>query len=182
MASGVLNEFLTKSTSWFSAVLKCFEEVYVDLGHGSDEQIYQKALEKAFVEQDIKFDAQYIIGKNFRTHQVATGRCDFLVNNEGIIELKALRENVREEDIRQLQLYLIHSGKRIGMCINFPRTYQTSLHVAVIVHSSICPTLPEMKDKGEEWKQFDVILRAKPRKIHDPPRQLGLTLPDLEKN
>ncbi|MEQ9426051.1 MAG: GxxExxY protein [Cyclobacteriaceae bacterium] len=96
----------------------CAMKVHNTLGNGFQEVIYQRCLaielEKAGlmfareIEQDIYYEGVL----------VGTRRADFIVENEVVVELKAL---VALEDVHlaQAKNYLVAYNKPIGLLINF---------------------------------------------------------------
>ena len=164
------------ATEWFGVVLKCYREVYQELGHGHCEKKYQKAFSKALNDQKIKHEREVEVPMFYKGECIGKGMLDFLVNDEVIIEMKTLASDPRTEDIRQLQNYLIHSPCKIGFCINFPKNYQESLTVVVIISSQciyffkgevVTPPHPE------EWYIFNMKMEAVPLPRHKL-KSLGL--------
>ncbi len=96
----------------------CAMKVHNTLGNGFQEVIYQRCmaieLERAglnFVrelEQDIFYDGIH----------VGTRRADFIVENDIVVELKALT-NLEDIHLAQAKNYLVAYDKPIGLLINF---------------------------------------------------------------
>ena len=96
-------------------------KVHNTLGNGFQEVIYQRCLaielERAGLgfarelEQDIFYDGIH----------VGTRRADFIVENDIIVELKALI-NLEDVHLAQAKNYLIAYDKPIGLLINFGGT------------------------------------------------------------
>jgi GxxExxY protein len=96
----------------------CAMKVHNTLGNGFQEVIYQRCLAielervgLAFareIEQDIFYDGIL----------VGTRRADFIVENDIIVELKALI-NLEDVHLAQAKNYLIAYDKPIGLLINF---------------------------------------------------------------
>jgi GxxExxY protein len=96
----------------------CAMKVHNTLGNGFQEVIYQRCLaielERAGLgfarelEQDIFYDGIH----------VGTRRADFVVENDIIVELKALI-NLEDVHLAQAKNYLVAYDKPIGLLINF---------------------------------------------------------------
>jgi GxxExxY protein len=99
----------------------CAMKVHNTLGNGFQEVIYQRCLaielERAGlsfareVEQDIFYDSIH----------VGTRRADFIVENDIVVELKALI-NLEDVHLAQAKNYLVAYDKPIGLLINFGST------------------------------------------------------------
>lgn len=96
----------------------CAMKVHNELGNGFHEVIYQRCLaielERAGlrfareVEQDIFYDGIH----------VGTRRADFVVENDIIVELKAVI-NLEDVHLAQAKNYVVAYNKPIGLLINF---------------------------------------------------------------
>lgn len=93
-------------------------EVHHALGPGFLEAIYEEALAIEFMERQIPFSRQQIIGVAYKGHIVGEGRLDFLVNNQLIVELKAV-ETLLPIHSAQVISYLKATQYPIGLLINF---------------------------------------------------------------
>jgi GxxExxY protein len=160
-------KLFSTNIEWFNPVLQCFQEVYEELGHGLNESLYQKAIGKALDEKKIKHDAERTIPQFYKKEYIGTGRLDFCINNQGIIETKALKTEPRDEDIRQLHNYLLQTSHKLGICVNFPKHYQSNLTVLVIFHSSLltsADTISTVEDAS--WSSFVIRIKSIPREHH----------------
>jgi GxxExxY protein len=99
----------------------CAMKIHNTLGNGFQEVIYQRCLaielEKAGLEfaremeQDIFYDGIH----------VGTRRADFIVENDIIVELKAVI-NLEDVHLAQAKNYVVAYDKPIGLLINFGST------------------------------------------------------------
>ena len=99
----------------------CAMKVHNTLGNGFQEVIYQRCLAIELerlglefareIEQDIYYDGIH----------VGTRRADFIVENDIIVELKALI-NLEDVHLAQAKNYLVAYDKPIGLLINFGAT------------------------------------------------------------
>jgi GxxExxY protein len=99
----------------------CAMKVHNSLGNGFQEVIYQRCLaielERAGlgfareIEQDIFYDGIH----------VGTRRADFIVENDIVVELKAII-NLEDVHLAQAKNYVVAYDKPIGLLINFGST------------------------------------------------------------
>ena len=99
-------------------VIRCCLAVQNDLGVGFVERVYENALIIALREAGIKCQAQLAIHVYFRSKCVGEFYADILVENQLILELKAVRELLGEHQA-QLINYLKASNMTSGLLINF---------------------------------------------------------------
>jgi GxxExxY protein len=99
-------------------IIGCAIEVHRNLGPGLLESIYEKALCHEFGERGIKFESQKIIPVIYKSVSLGDFRIDLLVENQIVVELKAVERN---DPIFKAQLlsYLKLTGHKLGLLINF---------------------------------------------------------------
>jgi len=95
-------------------------EVHTELGPGFLENIYEEALKVEFREHGFHFDAQKEIKIKYLGVEVGLHRLDLLVENEIIIELKAVKE-LMDVHFAQLRSYLKATGLKVGLLFNFAK-------------------------------------------------------------
>lgn len=94
-------------------------EVHKNLGPGLLESVYSNCLCVEFDMRKIVFQRQLDVAFPYKNQCTGCSfRLDFLVENEVIVELKAI-EKVLQVHEAQLLTYLKLSGKRVGLLINF---------------------------------------------------------------
>ena len=109
-------EYLNKLSK---IVLDSSIEVHRNLGPGLLESVYEVCLCKEFESRQIKFSRQVPIPVIYKNEQLdADFRIDILVENEIIIELKAV-EVILPVHSAQLLTYLKLADKHLGFLINF---------------------------------------------------------------
>ena len=93
-------------------------EVHKALGSGFLESIYENALCKELTLRGIRFAKQHEINVLYKGEIVGTHRLDLIVEEQVIVELKALRSF---EDIHYVQLhsYLKATNLKVGLLLNF---------------------------------------------------------------
>ena len=99
-------------------IIGCAMRVHSALGNGFQEVIYQRALEIEFKELKLNYERELEKNLYYKEKYIGTRRVDFLVNNEILIELKAI---TKVEDVHYAQIinYLEAYKLPIGLLINF---------------------------------------------------------------
>ncbi len=93
-------------------------EVHSKLGPGLLESVYEEALAHEFTLRGIKFSRQEEISLKYKGKDVGHHRIDYLVDDEVIVELKAI-DSILGIHEAQLLTYLRALNKRVGLLINF---------------------------------------------------------------
>jgi len=110
------NEFPLKEIT--GKVISCAIEVHSTLGPGILENVYEEALGHEFTLRGIVDERQKEINLQYKGKEIGRHRIDFLVEDEVIVELKAV-EGMNKIYEAQLLTYLRAKGKRVGLLINF---------------------------------------------------------------
>lgn len=99
-------------------IRKCIFKVKKNLGLGHKENIYQKALEIEFTNQNIPFEKEKNIDIRYDSKKVGLYRPDFVIEDKIIVELKALPflGNIEK---RQVWTYLKGSSYKLALLVNF---------------------------------------------------------------
>ena len=101
------------------ALRGAFFEVYMTLGCGFLESVYQECLELELYSRGIPFVSQRVLQLKYKGHILTqTYKPDFICYNQIIVEIKALSQLVGEHEA-QLQNYLKATGLRLGFLVNF---------------------------------------------------------------
>lgn len=93
-------------------------EVHRSLGPGFVERTYGRALAIELRHQSIRFDTEVPVDLRYRGEVIGSGRMDFVVESELVLELKATELPARQYR-RQVAAYLKGSGLQLGLLINF---------------------------------------------------------------
>lgn len=104
-------------------IIKCEYDVYNSLGSGFLERVYENALIIKLNKTGLKAVQQYPISVYFENEIVGEYIADILVEDEIIVELKAIQE-LNEINEAQIINYLKATGKEIGLLINFGHEIQ----------------------------------------------------------
>ena len=88
------------------------------MGGGHKESIYQKALAIELKKLGIKFEREKFLTINYENENIGVYRPDFVIDDEVIIELKAVDFMPRSYEV-QLLNYLKSTKLPLGFLINF---------------------------------------------------------------
>jgi GxxExxY protein len=99
-------------------IIQCAMLVHRSLGNGFQEVIYQRALAIEFKKNGLLSQREIEQDIFYASTKIGTRRVDFIVENDIIVEIKALisLENVH---LAQTKNYLNAFNKPIGLLINF---------------------------------------------------------------
>ncbi len=103
------------------AIIGCAYRVYNTMGHGFLESVYEKCLLIKFHKAGLRVEGQKPIEVRYEGEVVGEFVADLLVEDEVIVELKAVRQL---SPIHEAQLvnYLVATGKPVGLLLNFGET------------------------------------------------------------
>lgn len=93
-------------------------EVHRELGPGYDEILYENALAVELELRGIPFNRQKTIQVFYKGVSVGEGRLDLLLDNELVVELKAVDE-LNQKHLAQVISYLKATELPLGLLVNF---------------------------------------------------------------
>lgn len=102
----------------------CFEkcnDIVTELGTGHAEVVYHNAFLVELRESTVKWENEKILSIVYKGIQVGTVRADVVIENEIVIEFKAVTRKLNDTDVRQLRKYMDITGIDKGMLVNFTR-------------------------------------------------------------
>lgn len=99
-------------------IISCAIEVHSALGPGLLENVYEEAMAHEFTLRGVIYKRQKEINLKYKGKDIGKHRVDYLVENEVIVELKAV-ESMNKIYEAQLLTYLKAMDKRVGLLINF---------------------------------------------------------------
>ena len=99
-------------------IIACVYKVHNKLGSGFLEKVYERALMIELRKVGLKAETQIPIEVNYDGIVIGNYFADILVENDIILELKAVQNLLKEHEV-QLVHYLTATGKDIGLLINF---------------------------------------------------------------
>jgi len=95
-------------------------KVHKELGPGFLESIYDEALKVELSKNELDFASQMEVQIEYLGVPVGLHRLDLLVQNEVIVELKAVKE-LADIHFAQLRSYLKSTGMKVGLLLNFSK-------------------------------------------------------------
>jgi len=99
-------------------VIGCAMKVHSQLGCGYPEIIYQRALARELDKYGVKHMREVEMPIYYDGVEIGFRRADFIINDEVIVELKAVGE-INNAHFNQILNYLKAYKKEIGLLINF---------------------------------------------------------------
>lgn len=105
-------------------IIEIANVVYSELGHGHSECVYHKAMLYSLSDANIPYETEVIVPIYFQKRNVGHFRCDIIVENKIIIELKAVSKTAFltcDSEVIQLNNYMKNTGINTGILINFPK-------------------------------------------------------------
>jgi len=107
-----------KSKELTEKIIEIFYRVYNKLGYGFLEKVYENAMMKEFNTADIPAVSQYAINVVYEDEIVGEYFADILVDNKVIVEIKAAKSLVIENEA-QLLNYLKATEIEVGLLLNY---------------------------------------------------------------
>ncbi len=99
-------------------IIRCFYNVFDELGAGFLESIYVKALIIELKNIGLNIESEKEIKVNYKGTIIGNSRADIVVEDKVIIEIKAISA-LNSQHEAQLLNYLKATGIRIGLLVNF---------------------------------------------------------------
>lgn len=99
-------------------IIKVFYQVYNELGFGFLESVCENALAIGLIEAGIRVGQQVRIPVYFRGQQVGDFRCDLMVEDKVILEIKAVKAIIPEHHAQALN-YLRATEVEVALILNF---------------------------------------------------------------
>jgi GxxExxY protein len=93
-------------------------EVHKHLGNGFQEVVYQRALAIEMSMQRLNYSREHEMPLQYKGYNVGTRRVDFLVEDEIMVEIKAII-NLEDVHLAQAMNYVEAYNLNIGLLINF---------------------------------------------------------------
>lgn len=100
-------------------IIACCFEVHNELGPGFPEKVYHNALKMALKDKELKSESEKEFTVYFKTKKVGNFRCDLLVNEAVIVELKSVTGIMPVLFRSQLISYLKAAKVKTGLLVNF---------------------------------------------------------------
>jgi GxxExxY protein len=100
-------------------IIGCAYKVHSELGPGFNESIYHNALKVAFDENELNYQTEKNYNVSFQGKRVGRLRLDLIVEDQVVIEVKAITGNVPAVFELQVLSHLKASGYKVGLLMNF---------------------------------------------------------------
>ncbi len=94
-------------------------EVHRKLGHGFLEAVYENALAHELTLRNVQFERQKQLPVVYKGVEVGHYIADIIVEGVVILELKALSKGLTKEHYAQIINYLVATGIKVGLLLNF---------------------------------------------------------------
>jgi GxxExxY protein len=95
--------------------------VHNELGPGLKEAIYQRALSVAMRDAGLGFEEEYPFRVEFDGEFAGLLYLDHFVENQVVVEIKALRHMLTNDELGQIITYMAVTESRVGLLLNFGR-------------------------------------------------------------
>ena len=99
-------------------IIRCFYNVYDELGTGFLESIYEKSLIIELRKIGLKVENQKELKVYYKNYLVGNFKIDLLIENKIIIEIKAVSKLIPQHEA-QLLNYLKATKIKVGLIVNF---------------------------------------------------------------
>lgn len=116
MESSFENDSLT------AKIIGCCFEVHKELGPGFNEKVYSNALQIVLATAELNFVVEKEFIVLFKNKIIGKFRCDLLIENSVIVELKSVTGYSPKLFTNQLISYLKAGKIKTGLLINFGNT------------------------------------------------------------
>lgn len=93
-------------------------EVSNELGHGYQEKYYQRAIEKSFTDNNVKFKKQVPFNIIFKGKNIGRYYLDFIIEDRIVLEIKR-GNHFAKRNIGQVNGYLKSTGLKLAILANF---------------------------------------------------------------
>ncbi len=99
-------------------IIKCAFKVHNNLGNGFQEVVYQRALAQEFKKEVLVFEREKEMTIYYGNQEIGRRRVDFLVDEDIMVELKAVTELKRVHSAQAIN-YIEAYNVKLALLINF---------------------------------------------------------------
>ena len=108
------------------------EQIYSQLGAGYSERVYHNAMEVLLRREGIPYESERIVPIPFEGHVIGNLRADIIINNEIVLEFKAIK-TLNDAAELQAHNYLNLMSLKTAYLINYPPCPNREVEVRKIV-------------------------------------------------
>lgn len=127
MSTNVTNKIIYPELSYILNGI--FFKIHNQLGRFCKEKHYQIAFEKELIRLGIPYKREFLSKQMFNGQSLGNDRCDFLIDDKIIVEIKA-KKFITKEDYYQLLRYLKAHNIKLGLLVNFRNVYIKAKRIA----------------------------------------------------
>jgi len=109
----------------------CAQQIYDTIGPCYSERVYHNCFEVLLRKHNVPYETERIIPNDFMGHVVGNLRADIIINNEIVLEFKAIK-SLNEQVELQAQNYLRLLNLSKAYLINFPPFPDRSVEIRCI--------------------------------------------------
>ena len=114
------------NTNFLQEIIIIATDIFNELGPGYNEVVYHNAFEVGLRLKNIDYQSEIVTPIFFKGHNVGHGRVDILINNNLILELKAISNFNNDTANTQIKNYMKHYTIRDGLIVNFGQSTKNS--------------------------------------------------------
>lgn len=92
--------------------------VHNQLGNRYQEKYYQRAIEEALRENNLKFKKELMVDLKYNNKKIGKYFLDFLIENSIVLEIKTV-DKFNPKDFKQVLAYLIANNIQLAILANF---------------------------------------------------------------
>lgn len=112
---------------YYTILERMGRDIFACLGPGHSERVYQNALIHELADAGISFESERDLPITYKGRYVGTVRADLILNNEFVLELKAVLNTPHDAE-QQCRTYMRLTHIQQGMVINFPTRESGTLY------------------------------------------------------
>ena len=105
-------------------LIDSINHVYNTLGSGLSESVYHKALTLNLQQQFHIVEIEKSVPIIYMNHEITTFRADIVVDNQYVLELKAINTKLSEKDHNQIKRYMRILNVPKGILVNFGKNLE----------------------------------------------------------
>jgi GxxExxY protein len=145
----------------------CAMKVHNTLGNGFQEVIYQRCLAIELERESLDFAREFEQEIFYEGIKVGTRRADFIVENDIVVELKAII-NLEDVHLAQAKNYLVAYNKPIGLLINFGSNSLQFKKVFNPKYSQNQDSKNSQNQDSQDFKMYKIMSNEKSSKSANP--------------